>query len=43
LELSAFVHVPKLSMRVTLEKLVAAGEAVLNAAIQALIRLRRER
>ena len=41
LKLSAFVHVPNLSTRVTLEKLVIAGEAILDVAIKTLLRYRR--
>jgi pyroglutamyl-peptidase len=41
LELSAFIHVPKLSLRITPETLLTAGEAVLKATIATLSRKRR--
>jgi pyroglutamyl-peptidase len=41
LKLSAFVHVPKLSLRVTPDALLAAGEAVLETTIATLRRKRR--
>ncbi|MGD9920753.1 MAG: pyroglutamyl-peptidase I [Pseudorhodoplanes sp.] len=42
MELSAFIHVPKLSLRITPEALLAAGEAVLDTTIAALRRKRRK-
>jgi pyroglutamyl-peptidase len=41
LKLSAFIHVPGLSLRVTPDALLAAGEAVVQATIAALRRKRR--
>jgi pyroglutamyl-peptidase len=40
-ELAAFIHVPPLSKRVTPERLVAAGEAILGAVIVAMRRRQR--
>jgi pyroglutamyl-peptidase len=37
-KLAAFIHMPPLSKRVTPERLVAAGEAILTAAVQSLRR-----
>lgn len=41
LELSAFIHVPKLSVRITPDTLLAAGEAIINTTIATLRRKRR--
>jgi pyroglutamyl-peptidase len=43
MELSAFIHVPKLSLRITPDALLAAGEAVVQTTIAALRRKRRRR
>ncbi len=42
LELSAFIHVPKLSLRITPDTLLAAGEAIIDTMIAALRRRRRK-
>jgi pyroglutamyl-peptidase len=42
MELSAFIHVPKLSVRITPDALLAAGEAIIKSTIAALRRKRRE-
>jgi pyroglutamyl-peptidase len=43
MELSAFIHVPRLSLRITPDALLAAGEAVVQTTIAALRRKRRRR
>ncbi len=40
-ELSAFIHVPKLSLRITPDTLLAAGEAIIKSTIATLRRKRR--